>query len=165
MNFGPTLNKKSQDCLVILCLVKELATRHISNYNRFSIKKHATYIIWTTLTRQYFYAKLSQHGQHNIVLLYVLFSQQKLFVSHGPTFPCAMLTQIDHPENCRLFCGAKLFVDNGKHCLSNLSVQCQSRQIKITLYKSSSWKNITACPGPTLQCLSRIYTKLTTQYP
>ena len=58
MNFGPTLNKKTQDCLVILCLFKELATRHILNYNCFSIKNHATYIIWTTLTRQYFYAKI-----------------------------------------------------------------------------------------------------------
>ena len=68
-----TMNKNSQYCSVILYSVKKQVTRHLWN-SRFSCEsifvrsvQCCLRRIWTTLTRQYSYAMLLQHGRYNIV--------------------------------------------------------------------------------------------------
>ena len=103
----PTLNKKNQDSLVMLCLVKKQATRHLKLQLVFG-RKHVCLLLATTLQVVFLYNIVSgifgQNRLDNILTqwcprmvdaaLYRLFT----LICQGPTlpkFPCAMLDQID----------------------------------------------------------------------
>ena len=115
----PTLNKKNQDSLVMLCLVKKQATRHLKLQLVFG-RKHVCLLLATTLQVVFLYNIVSgifgQNRLDNILTqwcprmvdaaLYRLFT----LICQGPTlpkFPCAMLDQIDLDNffMCRVVCG------------------------------------------------------------
>ena len=72
---------------------------------------------WTTFTRQYSHAVLSQYDRYNIAWV--------IFLIKGPN---------KSRQHFRLFFWVNLFVGYGQKCTSNFLVQCWLRQIKITLY-------------------------------
>ena len=82
--------------------------------------------IWTTMTRQYSYAMLPQHGRYNIV--------QVIFLLKVVCQPWANITWVISlcnvgPHRSRQHCRLFFFVQSclwsmGQHCTSNFLVQC-----------------------------------------
>ena len=89
----PTLNRKNQDCLVILRTKLKSRLRDILQTVVFPAKVYLCALgqhcasnflmqcclrrIWTTLTKQFSYARLSQHGWY--IIIWVIFLRKVVF--------------------------------------------------------------------------------------